>query len=247
MWQLSPNHFLVRQFSLPGHLIVCPDRRVRLALPSTLNPVVKQRKSISNPARYGAADHCTRPSSRFVKWLQATHLTGSLPLNSMNRSELSARSLAGDPNPSNFDSHRPRFVEVKAVERVREVVRVALALDLAVRDDVDPSVLHVPHGEPRRVVLRLDAPPATPRPRARARARERAAEASRRASRGRSASPAGGSCRSRSSREGASVERYEHEDTDQPGVSRSRRGARARPDRRPHGPARRSPSTSTCS
>ena len=49
---LSPNHFLVRQFSLPGHLNVCPDRRVRLALPSTLNPVIKQH-SIKNSARFG--------------------------------------------------------------------------------------------------------------------------------------------------------------------------------------------------
>ena len=53
---------------------------------------------------------------------------------------------------------RPGLVEVEPLERVREVVRIALAADLAVRDDVDPRLLHVPHGEPRRVVLRLDEP-----------------------------------------------------------------------------------------
>ena len=52
----------------------------------------------------------------------------------------------------------PRLVEVEALERIRKVVRVALAADLAVRDDVDPRLLHVLHGEPRRVVLRLYEP-----------------------------------------------------------------------------------------
>ena len=47
------------------------------------------------------------------------------------------------------------LVEVDAVERGREAVRVALAPHLAVGDDVDAGALHVLHGEPRRVVLRL--------------------------------------------------------------------------------------------
>src|SRR4051794_12856354 len=46
-------------------------------------------------------------------------------------------------------------VEVDAVERRREAVRVALAPHLAVRDDVDAGALHVLHGKPRRIVLRL--------------------------------------------------------------------------------------------
>ena len=49
----------------------------------------------------------------------------------------------------------PRCVEIDAVERRREVVRVALAAHLAVRDDVDSGLLHVTDGETGRVVLRL--------------------------------------------------------------------------------------------
>ena len=51
-----------------------------------------------------------------------------------------------------------RVVEVEPLERVREVVRVALAPDLAVGDDVDAGLLHVPHREHGRVVLRLIEP-----------------------------------------------------------------------------------------
>src|SRR2546423_12279053 len=47
---------------------------------------------------------------------------------------------------------------VDAVERKRESVGVALAADLAIRDDVDPGPLHVADREDRRVVLRLFEP-----------------------------------------------------------------------------------------
>ena len=47
------------------------------------------------------------------------------------------------------------LVEVDALERGREAVRVALAAHLAVGDDVDTGSLHVLHRQPRRVVLRL--------------------------------------------------------------------------------------------
>src|SRR6185437_3268127 len=49
-------------------------------------------------------------------------------------------------------------VEVDAVERRREAVRVALTPHLAVGDHVDAGALHVLHREPRRVVLRLLEP-----------------------------------------------------------------------------------------
>ena len=78
---VSPNHFLVRQCSLPGHLIVCPDRRVRLALPSTLNPVVKQRIQTENPARSGQPT-IVLAHYRSVKWIRATFSTCSDRLNS---------------------------------------------------------------------------------------------------------------------------------------------------------------------
>src|SRR5690606_5971862 len=44
---------------------------------------------------------------------------------------------------------------VNPVERVREAVRVALAADLAVGDDVDSGALLVADRDDRRVVLRL--------------------------------------------------------------------------------------------
>ena len=47
------------------------------------------------------------------------------------------------------------LVEVDAVERGREAVRVALPAHLAVGDHVDAGALHVLHGEPGRVVLGL--------------------------------------------------------------------------------------------
>ena len=46
-----------------------------------------------------------------------------------------------------------RRVEVDALERRREAVRVALTPHLPVRDDVDPGPLHVGDRKPRRVVL----------------------------------------------------------------------------------------------
>src|SRR5215207_2972362 len=47
------------------------------------------------------------------------------------------------------------LVEIDAVERGREPVRVALPPHLPVRDHVDACTLHVANGEPCRVVLRL--------------------------------------------------------------------------------------------
>jgi hypothetical protein len=63
------------------------------------------------------------------------------------------------------------LVEVDAVERRREPVRVALAPYLPVGDHVDAGALHVLDGEPRRVVLSLlevglRHPPELPRPHA---------------------------------------------------------------------------------
>ena len=45
--------------------------------------------------------------------------------------------------------------EIDAVERSREVVRVALAAHLPVRDHVDTRKLHVTDGDPGGIVLRL--------------------------------------------------------------------------------------------
>ena len=90
-------------------------------------------------------------------------------------------------------SARARVVEVDALERGGEAVGVALAADLAVGDDVEAGLLLRADGEQRRVVLRLgevrlgDAPELA--------ARARAAESARRASCGRSATRAAGSCR----------------------------------------------------
>ena len=47
------------------------------------------------------------------------------------------------------------IVDVDPVERVGEAVEVALAPDLAVRDDVEPGRLLLAHRLVRRVVLRL--------------------------------------------------------------------------------------------
>src|SRR5262249_48561515 len=49
-------------------------------------------------------------------------------------------------------------VDVNTVERSREAVRVALASDLAVGDDVEPGLLLRPDREQGRVVLRLLEP-----------------------------------------------------------------------------------------
>ena len=51
--------------------------------------------------------------------------------------------------------HLAGVVDVDAVERGGEPVRVALAPDLAVRDDVDAGALHVADRDERSVVLRL--------------------------------------------------------------------------------------------
>src|SRR5262245_36155332 len=52
----------------------------------------------------------------------------------------------------------PGVVDVNAIERGCEAVRVALAPDLAVGDDVEPSLLLCPDREHGRVVLRLLEP-----------------------------------------------------------------------------------------
>ena len=61
------------------------------------------------------------------------------------------RRAAADP----VDASRRRRSVVDAVERVGEVVEVALATDLAVGDDVDPGPLLVVDGQQRRRVERL--------------------------------------------------------------------------------------------
>jgi hypothetical protein len=100
---VCPNHFLVRQCSLPGHLNVCPDRRVRLALPSTLNPVVKQRKKIGQnlpvPGSRQCYSHDTIGSSGSEQPLEPVSIRPTPTLTG-----LSAPSR--DPNPSNFDLRR---------------------------------------------------------------------------------------------------------------------------------------------
>jgi len=75
---------------------VCPDRRVRLALPFTLNPVFKQRLQLSisaqnrsNPARLGQPNILHRPE-RLVKWMQATRLLSPLQLNSCKEASFRA-------------------------------------------------------------------------------------------------------------------------------------------------------------
>ena len=88
-----------------------------------------------------------------------------------------------------------RVVEVEPLERVGEAVRVALAPDLAVGDDVDAGVLHVADREQRRVVLRLLEPARVDAPELDG--RRRAAAAVPRASHDRSASRAADSCRRR--------------------------------------------------
>jgi hypothetical protein len=47
---------------------------------------------------------------------------------------------------------------VDALQRGREAVRVALAPDLTVRDDVDARPFHVPDGDHRGIILRLLQP-----------------------------------------------------------------------------------------
>ena len=95
---VSPNHFLVRQCSLPGHLIVCPDRRVRLALPSTLNPVFKQRIQM-NSARFRQPSILTASAS--VSQVVASNSLAQLASAQLtNGSEL--RRPSRDPYPSYF-------------------------------------------------------------------------------------------------------------------------------------------------
>ena len=81
--------------------------------------------------------------------------------------ELDVAHLDGLPSPDRSDDPRngvlvPRaierdagMVEVDAVERSREAVRVALPPHLAVADDVDSGSLQIQDGEPGRIVLRF--------------------------------------------------------------------------------------------
>ena len=120
---LSPNHFLVRQCSLPGHLIVCPDRRVRLALPSTLNPVVKQHSQIRKTCSSRAAKHCT--SSSVPRQVVASNsLAESASANSCKEASFSR---FGDPNPSYFDPHRKG--RTPQLEVVSWRAEITLAID----------------------------------------------------------------------------------------------------------------------
>ena len=98
--------------------------------------------------------------------------------------ELDVAQLDGPRAPNRADDARHRVlvagaierdawpIQVDAVEGGREAVRVALPTHLPVGDDVDAGQLHVPDGEPRRVVLclleeRLRDAPQLPCPHAR--------------------------------------------------------------------------------
>ena len=95
--------------------------------------------------------HADRPRRQRAQELRVAHLhrprTPDRPDHARHRVRM-ARAV----------ERRSRVVEVEPLERVREVVRVALAPDLAVGDDVDAGLLHVAHGEHGRVVLRLLEP-----------------------------------------------------------------------------------------
>jgi hypothetical protein len=82
---------------------------------------------------------------------------GPQELHVVDADRVTAADPAGDPR----HEHRlaaaierlSRIVEVDAVQGGGEVVGVALAADLAVRDDVEPGALLVLNGDPRGVVL----------------------------------------------------------------------------------------------
>ena len=53
-------------------------------------------------------------------------------------------------------TRRPRRVfRVHAIKRERKAIGIALAPDLAIRDDVDSGTLHVPNGDQGGIVLRF--------------------------------------------------------------------------------------------
>ena len=99
----SPNHFLVRQCSLPGS----PDRVSRID--ESASHFHQRSIQLSNstfrlekPARLEQPSIVPRPCFP-VKWLQATHLLSSLHPTPVKKP---ASVAFGDPNPSIFDPHR---------------------------------------------------------------------------------------------------------------------------------------------
>ena len=99
---LSPNHFLVRQLNSPRDLTFIPLRRVRLALPSTLNPVVKQRKS-KKIRPYRAAEYYTGLGTR-RQVVASNSLNQFASAQVVNPSELPTHPR--DPNASKFGCYR---------------------------------------------------------------------------------------------------------------------------------------------
>jgi hypothetical protein len=69
-----------------------------------------------------------------------------------------ARDARHDDGAAGASAHGRRVVEIDPREGGRKAVRVALAADLAVGDDVDAGALHVADRKARRIVLRLFEP-----------------------------------------------------------------------------------------
>src|ERR1043166_2303382 len=61
------------------------------------------------------------------------------------------RAAAAAPDPA-------RMLDVDPVEGEGKAVRIALAADLAVADDIDPGSFHIEDREDRRVILRVFEP-----------------------------------------------------------------------------------------
>ena len=168
----------------------------------------------------------------------------------------------GPPNRAHHAGHGVRMsrpverrsgvVEIEPLERVREVVRVALAPDLAVGDDVDAGLLHVSHGEHGRVVLRLLEPRLVDAPQlARGHARRQPPRELRAVDQPvglRIAADDGGLERIHRDkiRSGGGDRGRSRSQSHLPGLSGPDRGAGTRPRRRPDGQLDASRSTSTC-
>src|SRR5439155_293474 len=112
-----------------------------------------------------------RPARIRPQELDVPHLHGPRPADRPDHTRnrvLVARAVDCDPG----------FVEVDAVERCREAVRIALTPHLAVADHVDARLLHVSDRQQRRVVLSLFQEPLVHPPElSRAHARRRAGAA----------------------------------------------------------------------
>ena len=106
--------------------------------------------------------------------------------------------------PARAARHHRRVVDVEALQRGREAVRVALAPDLAVGDDVEPGAF-LGRAIASAVASSCACARSASGTRHSSRARTRGGSDRPAADRGRSASPAGGSCRSRWWRAGLCV------------------------------------------